>query len=527
MELEKQKDIVKYFLNKEILLSKEFLDSLTKDFDSKKLYISLSKKLHSKNFLVLTSDVKKMIDKEISLDMNWLDFDKARVLFEKEGNKEIYFKFVDFLRSENINVSSDQSKIKIISSYQEESKKRDIQDFVSYFNSRYENLKKILINRPDLQNLTSISRLKNKQDKENVSIIGMVKDKRTTSKGGIMLVLEDPTGDIKVYVNNNKPELFDPAQDIVLDEVIGVTGVSGDNIVFANNIISPDVPLSKELRKSPDESYAVFLSDLHVGSDHFLPKEFNQFLDWINNKTGNPEQKEIAKKIKYLFVVGDLVDGHGIYPGQEKELVIKDIKKQYERCAELLKKIPSHIKIIICPGNHDAMRIAEPQPTLYKDFAKNLWDMPNVTMVSNPSMINIHSSEDFPGFDVLLYHGYSFDYFVANVDSIRNKGGYDRADLIMQFLLQKRHLAPTHTSTLYIPDANQDPLIIKKLPDIFITGHIHKSTIKNYRNITLVCGSCWQSKTPFQEKVGHNPEPARVPVLNLQTRKFKLLKFGK
>ena len=110
---------------------------------------------------------------------------------------------------------------------------------------------------------------------------------------------------------------------------------------------------------------------------------------------------------------------------------------------------------------------------------------------------------------------------------IRNQGGYDRADLIMQFLLNKRHLAPTHTSTLYIPDVKQDPLVIEKLPDIFITGHIHKSTIKNYRNITLVCGSCWQAKTPFQEKVGHNPEPARVPVLNLQTRNFKLLKFGK
>jgi DNA polymerase II small subunit len=355
----------------------------------------------------------------------------------------------------------------------------------------------------------------------------MVKDKRTTSKGGLMLTLEDPTGHIKVYVNNNKPELFDPANDTVLDEVIGVVGVSGDKILFANKILWPDIPLSKELKKSPDECYAVFLSDFHVGSNNFLPKEFNQLLEWINGNLGGEDHKEISKKIKYIFVVGDLVDGLGIYPGQEDELTIKDIQKQYEECANLLKKIPQHIKLIICPGNHDAMRIAEPQPELYKDFAKNLWDMPNVTMVSNPAMVNIHSSKDFPGFDVLLYHGYSFDYYVANVDSIRNQGGYDRADLIMQFLLQRRHLAPTHTSTLYIPDTKSDPLVIEHIPDIFLTGHIHKSAIQNYRNITLICGSCWQAKTPFQEKVGHNPEPARVPVLNLHTRKFKLLKFGK
>ena len=124
-----------------------------------------------------------------------------------------------------------------------------------------------------------------------------------------------------------------------------------------------------------------------------------------------------------------------------------------------------------------------------------------------------------------MYHGYSFDYFVANVDDIRNKGGYDRADLIMKFLLKRRHLAPTHTSTLYIPDTEHDPLVIDKVPDFFITGHIHKSIAANYKNITLISGSCWQAKTAFQEKVGHNPEPGRVPIVNLKTREIKILNF--
>lgn len=114
---------------------------------------------------------------------------------------------------------------------------------------------------------------------------------------------------------------------------------------------------------------------------------------------------------------------------------------------------------------------------------------------------------------------------MANVDSIRNNGGYDRGDLIMKFLLKKRHLAPTHTSTLYVPQ-DSDDLVIKNVPDIFVTGHIHKSIAANYRNITLISGSCWQSKTSFQEKVGHNPEPSRVPIVNLKTREVKILRFG-
>ena len=185
------------------------------------------------------------------------------------------------------------------------------------------------------------------------------------------------------------------------------------------------------------------------------------------------------------------------------------------------------IKIIICPGNHDAVRLAEPQPVLDKGFAKPLYELPNVTMVSNPSVVNIHASEGFSGFDVLLYHGYSFDYYVANVDALRNAGGYDRADLIMKFMLKRRHLAPTHASTPYIPDCRQDALVIDRVPDIFATGHIHKSIAANYCATTMICGSCWQAKTAYQEKVGHHPEPSRVPIINLQTREVKILRFGK
>src|SRR3989338_9482244 len=124
-----------------------------------------------------------------------------------------------------------------------------------------------------------------------------------------------------------------------------------------------------------------------------------------------------------------------------------------------------------------------------------------------------------------MYHGYSFDYFIANIDEVRNNGGYDRADLVMKFLLQKRHLAPTHSATLYIPETEFDPAVITMVPDLFCTGHLHKVSASNYRNITLVSSSCWQDTTKFQEKMGHHPEPCRVPIINLQTREVRILKF--
>nr|MBA4405165.1 DNA polymerase II [Nanoarchaeum sp.] len=246
---------------------------------------------------------------------------------------------------------------------------------------------------------------------------------------------------------------------------------------------------------------------------------------WLNGESGSSEQKQVAMAVKYLIIVGDIVDGVGVYPGQEEELSIKELSQQYDKLSEYLKQIRNDIKIVICPGNHDAIRLSEPQPLFDKTLAKSLWELPNVFLVTNPSVVNIGSYDSFSGLNILLYHGYSFDYYIDQVDSIRNNGGYDRADLVMKFLLQKRHLAPSHTSSLFVVDPIRDHMIIEEIPDIFASGHIHKSSVSQYGKTTMICGSCWQATTKFQEKVGHHPEPCRVPIVNLKTREVKVLKF--
>ncbi len=526
-----KKRIVDFFLKNNILVSSDAVASM-KEEDLGVIQERITNKIKSDNFLLLSKDLDGLLKKLDLVDINWFDLEKAKTMLEKGKDSRVYQKFIDYLEKGEskkpaiAKEASEQYPVKVLFSYEQESKKRDVQDFIQFFNARYKAIEKILRSRQELQNITSINRIINKKERGAVSLIGMVGDKKTTKNENLVLTIEDPTGAIKVLVNKNKPELYKEAKEIALDEVIAVVGTNGENIVFANTILWPDIA-EKELNKSDDEAYALFLSDLHVGSNNFLSEDFNRFIKWINGEMGSEQQKNIAKQVKYIFIIGDLVDGCGIYPEQDKELHIDDVYRQYDECARLLKQIPPSIKLIICPGNHDAMRIAEPQPALYRDFAKSIYELTNTILVSNPALVNIHSSKTSKGFDVLMYHGYSFDYFVANVDAIRNKGGYNRADLIMKFLLQRRHLAPTHTSTLYIPDANKDPLVIEKAPDFFVTGHIHKSIAANYKNITMICGSCWQSKTAFQEKVGHVPEPSRVPLVNLKTREIKILKFGK
>lgn len=420
------------------------------------------------------------------------------------------------------------STVNIIVSYQNIPKKYEVKDFTSFFITRYHYLEKLLRNRQELQDILTINRALAKSETEKTSLIGVVAEIIQTKAGNLMLTLEDLTGQIKVIIMKSKAELFHDAKELVVDEVIGISGTCRDKVLFADVLVWPDLPQPEGLKKKEggEEEYAIFLSDIHVGSTLFLKEEFDHFLQWINGNAGNAEQRELAGKVKYIFVVGDLVDGVGVYPAQELELEIKDIIQQYNEFTRLVKRIPSSKQIIICPGNHDAVHIAEPQPIISKELAGELLQLPNVTLVTNPAMVNIARTETFPGFDVLMYHGYSFDYYVANVESIRNGGGYQRADLIMKFLLKRRHLAPSFKSTPYFPGHAEDPLLIRRIPDFFVTGHIHYSSVANYKGVTMISCSCWQGKTTFQEKLGHKPEPARLPIVNLRTREIKVLRFG-
>jgi DNA polymerase II small subunit len=435
---------------------------------------------------------------------------------------------LDELKSKYISPedSSESNKIKIIKSYEDSLTKIGVGHFTEHYKTRYNFMSQLLQNRLELADTISISRSFSKMRRDRVSLIGIVFSKQLTKNGNLILEIEDLTGKIKILVNSTKKEIFDMANDIVLDEVIGIVGNLGDKIVFVNELFFPDVIINgNHMKKSKKEEYVAFISDIHIGSNMFLGEEFEKFIKWINGHSGSLEQRNIAKSIKYLFVVGDIVDGVGIYPNQEEELIIKDISEQYAKCAEYFSKMRKDLQIIVCPGNHDALRLAEPQPVLDEELAKELYSLENVCMVSNPAVVNIGSYTDFEGFDVLMYHGFSFDYYIDKVESIREQGGYDRADLVMKFLMKKRHLAPSHGSTLFVVDPERDELIIDEIPDFFVSGHIHKSSVSHYGKTTLISGSCWQSATKFQEKVGHHPEPCRVPIVNLKTRDVKLMKF--
>ena len=348
----------------------------------------------------------------------------------------------------------------------------------------------------------------------------MVSDKKVTKNKNLLFEIEDLTGKIRVLINNSKKDLYEKANEICLDSIMGFNGSGNREILFANDVFFPEVEVL-EKKNSLKEEYAVFLGDLHFGSKLFLKDSFLKFIDYLNGKIPNTPE---SGKIKYLFMVGDLVTGVGNYPNQERDLNVVDLEEQFLGLAELLSRIRKDITLIISPGNHDGVRIMEPQPPLDEKYAWPLYDLENAIFTSNPCYVNIGSDKIFSGFDVLTYHGFSYPFYADNVPSLMLKKVMNTPEEIMKYLLKNRHLAPTHTSTQYYPN-EEDNLVIKKIPDIFVSGHTHKSAVSYYNNVLIISISSWEGKTPYQEKFGNEPDHCKVPLFNLKTRAVKILDF--
>ncbi|OGJ12781.1 hypothetical protein A3K82_02470 [Candidatus Pacearchaeota archaeon RBG_19FT_COMBO_34_9] len=413
---------------------------------------------------------------------------------------------------------SGEGRVKILSSVLSNTKKLEVDDFTKHFRNRLLEIKKILQGNSSLKNLVSINKLS--ESRQGISIIGIISDKSVTKNKNMLLEVEDLTGKIRVLINQNNPELYEKAEEISLDSVLGFSGFGNREILFASDIIFPDSILH-ERKKSPIEEYALFLGDLHFGSKLFLKNNFLKFIDYINGKVPNTPE---VKKIKYLFFVGDIITGVGNYPSQERDLEIKDIEEQFIGVSELLEKIRKDIKMIISPGNHDGVRLMEPQPFLKEKYAWSIYNLKNAVLTGNPARVNIGSTDNFSGFDVLTYHGFSFPYYANTVPRLMKEKALNCPDKIMSYLLRNRHLAAAHSSVQHYP-SEDDEMIIKTVPDIFVSAHTHASAVSYYNNILTVSVSSWESKTSRQEKMGNEPDFCKIPMFNLKTRTIKILDF--
>ena len=76
-----------------------------------------------------------------------------------------------------------------------------------------------------------------------------------------------------------------------------------------------------------------------------------------------------------------------------------------------------------------------------------------------------------------------------------------------------------------IAPEDEDHLIVHTPPDIFHSGHVHVLGRRNYRGTLIVNSGAWQGQTDYQRKLGLEPTPGILPVVNLQTLQLHTINF--
>ena len=381
--------------------------------------------------------------------------------------------------------------------------------FGKLFRDRYQRLFAIVRERLDTKNSATVSATKNLAPGKKVKVAGLLSD-RSSRRGAVELRVDDPTGAFRVVCQDSaeKAALEAPLDSMVVVEV----SKSRSGQLFADSLVLPDLP-GRHVVSSSHRAYAVLLSDLHIGSRMFLSDDFDRFLQWLRGGLGD---QDIVNRIRYLVIAGDLVDGVGVYPGQEFQLVERDPKRQYEIAAELLKKVPGRIQIVLSPGNHDAVRQALPQPAVAVDMAESLYAMDNVRWVGDPAYLRLN------GVTFLIYHGKSLDDVIATTPNL----AYDRPTDAMKLLLRARHLAPTYGKRTALSPEPRDYMVVDQVPDVFHAGHVHTYGELVYRGTLLLNSGTWQAQTSFQSNMGLNPTPSIIPILDLSSLKVIRRNFG-
>jgi DNA polymerase II small subunit len=460
-------------------------------------------KMERKKVLRECSDAGFLLNREMLeffLGLSDEDFAKSLDLIKNSDfNEKILTKKVfneKISKSLGVFFENSCNSVKILKDFDNNGKKIANSDFVDYFRRRFEVIRDLLLAR-GFDNLISIRRL----GESNVvcSVIGMVYAKRITKNRNLLLEVEDLGGRVVILVNRDNRELFECGMRLKEDDILAFRCSGSAKMLFASEFIFPD-SYKREEEFGNDDSWVGFLGDFHVGSRGFLEGELRRFVSWVNGEVGDERSREIARKLKCLVIVGDLVEGVGVYPGQERDLRIKSVRMQYDKLSEILIDLRDDVEVVVLPGLHDAVWLGQPQPGLDRKWVGKLADLKNLRFVSNPCVF------EFGGLRFFVNYGVNR---VDNLNDVLSRG-------VLPFVYGEGDFVPLDGEDLVLNDG----------VDIFVYGGSHRSGVCEVGGVLGVWTSCWVGKSDFDMRCGLDVDNSRVPILNLRSREVKVLDFG-
>jgi predicted phosphodiesterase len=165
------------------------------------------------------------------------------------------------------------------------------------------------------------------------------------------------------------------------------------------------------------------VSDTHMGSKYFFEEWWDSMIEVFLNE-----------KVDFIVHVGDLVEGLSSRAGHVYDLKKIGYTPQKDYAIEMLKKIPSNINIYAISGNHDRWFLKAANANIVKDISDTLHNFHYIGSDEGDIYLNKNVY-------IKLWHGedgssYSYSYRIQKI---------------------------------------VESLGLHEMPNILITGHVHKS----------------------------------------------------
>lgn len=351
-------------------------------------------------------------------------------------------------------------------------------------------------------------------------LLGMVQDTRVLHTNKFVIQLEDPESEIITNcVMVQDSESFPEYRDIIRDTVVGIAGVlpknfqGGDVTAFwGKDVIRPSFK-SINFKPTSDSHRILFIADLHVGSKYFMKSVFAKLIKFLTLRDLNPKYEKIATEINTIIIAGDLVDGIGRFSDQKTKITLHSLQAQYENLASLLMEIPSHIRIVVIPGEHDATQTALPQPAIDKKISKDLLEIPRLSSHGNPLRLSVEDMK------LLIFHGqgnYSlFQKYIQQEQSNPTLG--------IKHLLEYRHLCPEYGSSIPLAPFKKDYLVINEIPEVIVSGHFHQANFEEYKGVKIITCGTFQRGDQKESHLGRDISIGIFPILDTISGKVDMI----
>lgn len=282
-----------------------------------------------------------LISPELKVKINPEEVEEIAAKFDKKNlvlTEEHYL----FLRG---------GKVKVLKEYKKGPEIKRIDNFVDFYNKRFEFLRGLLKEKLGTEKITSI----NKLSRGNATVIGMVREIKDNG-----FVIEDSSGSI-----------FCMSEERVLeDDVLAVRGRIEKNTLIEEKIFFPDIPLNRKTNFAEDDTFVYFTDNFtekpsrvtYIFTFKIDPQNVENLNAWVITKKENiqkgpkrvclnlPSLVEVNGVKVFMFEENLNEIGKKLGETDEKKIITALLKRRHllpnvfrENDPYLLKEIPDII----------------------------------------------------------------------------------------------------------------------------------------------------------------------------------------